>query len=144
MRLPSVERIITHSLRKYTKAEGEIFSNPVAVPDSAIFLQVELTRDSLPESANEVVRARVEISMDGGVVWSPSPAKNQLWLWGVFPVSFGALGGEARNRMGEIDGTSAVYNILLPRGTNRWVRAALIPLDDVQVSMQAFFTEVKA
>jgi hypothetical protein len=92
------------AIRLPGKAAGDV----VLIPDGAHELKVRLSRDSWPDTGEQVVQVLVELSFDDGKSWQP-------WI------GFGAHGGDIRKADGLASSESTVYS-MLPEGISRLAR----------------------
>lgn len=128
----------------------EIVSDPVQVPLGATHCDVLAQNDGWPEPKDAegkqqlVVKLRAELSLDGGLTFSPKPSGERVWPFGIFPLGCTRVGGPVP--LGKPN-TVGVINIPLPEpnNPNRMIRTTLIPLrGTITTGVSAKFTVQQA
>jgi hypothetical protein len=71
---------------------GQQALGPFSINAGLSNIQIALSREFWTDPAVKV-HARFELSLDGGVTWSPDPTGEATWTWGKFPCTFDAQGG---------------------------------------------------
>lgn len=117
----------------------ELIAPPVIVPNEAEFFSMGVQRILVPDTTELVMKCRAELSLDGGLTWSPRPKGEQVWPWGAFPIGFTAMGGELPASMGSASG---VTNFPFPPGIGRKVRITFVPLKTITASVSILFSSL--
>ena len=116
----------TVSFPERSYAVGSRQLGPVNVPDGASLAVIRFGRSAWTDPGVRL-NARLELSLDGGVTWCPSPNGQASWPWGVFPVKFSA-GGGVRNGPDGNPSTETIVRIPIPEPNNpdRKVRVSMV------------------
>lgn len=101
---------------------------PTPIPQAATRAKVAVARNAWPDNGGaDVVRVRVDLSLDGGLTYSPDPDGRQVWPWGPYPIIFTARGGVLKDANGvEIPESFTVDP--LPPGLSRMLRVTVTQL----------------
>lgn len=117
----------------------EIVSGAVAIDVGLDKLTLILHRDSLKTIAERVIKCRVELSLDGGVTWSPNPIGGEkVWPWAAFPIEFVVAAGQSLHpNTGEPVWQSSLYTVLPdPSNSQRMYRVVMTPLKDINTKIE--------
>lgn len=105
---------------------------PTPIPQAATKAKVSVARNAWPDNGNaDVVRVRVDLSLDGGLTYSPDPDGRKVWPWGAYPIIFTARGGVLKDANG-VDILESSTTDPLPPGANRMLRVTvtqIVPCD---------------
>lgn len=74
---------------------GVVVSSPVTVPIQNDAVLISLARNAWPLTGSDVIAVRADLSLDGGLTWSPNPDGRASWPWGPFPIRCTSAGGVA-------------------------------------------------
>lgn len=107
----------------------------VTLPVSADAFGLAVKRVDLPDTSEEVFECRAELSLDGGVTWSPDPDGRKQWPWGEFPISFRARGGETIIDGVPVNESGVVRSLPDKANQNRVIRTFFTPLKDLTASV---------
>jgi hypothetical protein len=89
------------------------------VPQGAISATLALSRAQWLDPAVKV-SARFELSVDGGVTWSPDPSGQSVWPWGNFPLTFESEGDPSGRGTSNVNG-----DLGDPTNPNRKIRGTV-------------------
>lgn len=73
------------------------------------------------------IKVTLELSLDGGVTWSPPQDGRPVWPWGIFPRVFSAKGGTDINRDGTVSTETIVgMPVVEPANPDRQLRGTAV------------------
>lgn len=91
--------------------QGVFVSSSVPIPLLNNSIKTALTRNAWPDTGADVVEVRIDLTLDGGITYSPDPDGRKVWPWGTFPIKFTARGGASV-------GTESSSTDVLPDASN--------------------------
>lgn len=120
----------------------ELYSQFIAVPLGADSIDLVVHRLNFPDTPSLVLKCRAELSLDGGITWSPKPSGENTWPWGNFPIAFTTAGGILKDKLGRLILTSGIL-VPLPEPDNplRIIRITFIPLESVTAKISVMVME---
>jgi hypothetical protein len=95
---------------------------PFNLPDGSNGFTLELSRDNWPAIGSDVVKIKMDLSMDGGSTW--------IDTW----VGFSTTGGDLLDRQGAIIPTSNISR-QLPPGTGRKIRVEVTTFATISTTL---------
>lgn len=108
---------------------GSVVNPAIAVDAAANRVSVALDRTGFPDVAENVIHCRVELSLDGGVTWSPNPKGEKVWPYGPFPIEFTADGKQTADLVTSV-------TVTLPKGLGAHIRTIVTPLKPLSASVK--------
>jgi hypothetical protein len=116
-------------IRDYPVRSHDI--GPIAIAAGLSRVKLTLSRNEWLNPAAKV-DAIFEISLDGGNIWSPKASGEDVFPWGVFPITFSAQGGNFIGKQGQIVAFSG-FDMPLPepQNPNRQIRGFVDVKGDV-------------
>lgn len=128
--------VFAHPLQLYAANAQALLGLPVTLDPSHSSVDIKVQRASLPDLPNEdVVKCRVELSLDGGLTWSPTPNGEKVWPWRGAPGEFTLTGSQSVDQSGAIAAYSSVSCGVAP-GPNRMLRVLMTPLKVVTTAVE--------
>lgn len=109
-------------------------SAPIPVPADHNNFLITIQRAALPAIASVVVSVRIDLSVDGGVTWSPDPAGEAVWPWGPFPLHFSLGGGVIL--AGATAVTDSSIGVSIKAGPNQQLRVTITPALVINTKIQ--------
>lgn len=122
-------------LQPYLARADAITSAAVALDPSHSSFDIKVQRAALPDTTEDVVKCRIELSVDGGLTWSPTPNGEKLWPWGPFPIEFTVPGGAVLDQNGAISTYSSV-SCGVKADLSRTLRVLMTPLKSVTTAVE--------
>ena len=121
-----------------TGRHDELIADAISVPVGHNQITLIVHRIDFPDTPDDlVVKCRADLSLDGGVTFSPKPSGEKVWPFGQFPMSFGASGGLSLGPDGKPATTSGLV-ASIPDASNplRMVRVTFVPLKGIRAKVE--------
>lgn len=119
----------------------ELVASSIAMPVKTDTFTLKAHRVAFPDVKTNVIKCRAELSLDGGLTWSPNSDGRKDWPWGMFPIEFTASGGDAVGPDGiKSDHSSfTISNIPDVDNANRMIRTIFTPLETITTKVEVVF-----
>jgi hypothetical protein len=104
-------------------------SAPIIVPADHNDFLITVERAALPAVVADVLKVRIDLSVDGGLTWSPNPS-GAVWKWGAFPIHFSVPGASVSGA------TVSSVSLAIKAQANQQLRITLTPAVTVNTKIQ--------
>lgn len=126
-----------------TKADytNVTISSAVAIPLNGANASITIDKTSFPNVVHDVLKCRIELSLDGGLTFCPKPSGEKNWPYGIYPVEITVGGNTGPDAFGRI-GDAASINVPIHDKQNplRQIRTVLTPLQKINTKVSMGIT----